>query len=496
MNYLTLYGYEEDGELLIYRCRVCGSAGSEGSYCPHDPPIADAYEASGGYPKRKPVRVPQAGEEPRYTLEQLLGRGAETLGRRAYERAITDLPLVTPRWDEADERLRDAFTYQARDDLKHFVLPALDHFTQLPAGVGADGTEEALRGLFAWLDSRQGSAARGEHALHTPGCEARRRGRWDKDCDCGLSTALATAQAALTQPVGIGADNSSGAASTAPPTDSAAQPTAVSADSDGNQQPQGGDDWQVEAIAALAEFDDHGDYEAPVEVLRRLVEGAPDAPVRSAGDRRSDSGGGSVQCDGVALAQPESRVEELLRDEVASALEYIADEAEKKPGSVIHSDLAFYVHDWDFADLIAPSRKLAAELDHISTQQSSGGQEAEDICKRLKGIAYLIEMHFRRDDATRDARFLRKLADRLTGGQEGGVEGELRDSLEAAQCLVRREQERKDKAREEVAELRDDLKLVGESTNDPRILKITRAALARKPSTQPISDYKRGEGNG
>jgi hypothetical protein len=58
--------------------------------------------------------------------ETLTGVAAEILAQRAYERALNDLPLVTPRWDEADPQIKDAFIYQARSDMQHFVLPALD----------------------------------------------------------------------------------------------------------------------------------------------------------------------------------------------------------------------------------------------------------------------------------------------------------------------------------------------------------------------------------
>jgi hypothetical protein len=57
--------------------------------------------------------------------ERLIRQGAEVLGQRAYERAITDFPLVTPRWDKADPKVRAAFTNQGRGDLVNFVLPAI-----------------------------------------------------------------------------------------------------------------------------------------------------------------------------------------------------------------------------------------------------------------------------------------------------------------------------------------------------------------------------------
>lgn len=50
------------------------------------------------------------------------------------------------------------------------------------------------------------------------------------------------------------------------------------------------------------------------------------------------------------------------------------------------------------------------------------GPLSDDDRARLRGIAYQVEMNFSRDDAIRDARFLRKLASTQhpSGGQEGG----------------------------------------------------------------------------
>jgi hypothetical protein len=66
--------------------------------------------------------------------ESLLAKGAEELGHRAYERALNNLPLVVPRWDEADEQIREAFVARARSDLDHFVLPAA-----FPASTSEEG---------------------------------------------------------------------------------------------------------------------------------------------------------------------------------------------------------------------------------------------------------------------------------------------------------------------------------------------------------------------
>ena len=59
---LSVFAYEEDGELFVYRCPECGSSGPEESRCQaHEPPMADALCTRKG-PKRKPVGVPGVGE--------------------------------------------------------------------------------------------------------------------------------------------------------------------------------------------------------------------------------------------------------------------------------------------------------------------------------------------------------------------------------------------------------------------------------------------------
>lgn len=73
-------------------------------------------------------------QQPTFTLEEiekaLASKGAEELGRRIYERTLNDLPLVTPRWDEADPKIKQAFIYQAQGDLVHFLFPAAFQSTQ------------------------------------------------------------------------------------------------------------------------------------------------------------------------------------------------------------------------------------------------------------------------------------------------------------------------------------------------------------------------------
>ena len=61
MTRLTVFAYEEDGDLFVYRCPECGSTGPVGStYVAHEPPLS-MPELAG--PERKPVRVPGVGEE-------------------------------------------------------------------------------------------------------------------------------------------------------------------------------------------------------------------------------------------------------------------------------------------------------------------------------------------------------------------------------------------------------------------------------------------------
>jgi hypothetical protein len=70
--------------------------------------------------------------------ERLIRQGAEVLGQRAYETVMCDLPLVTPRWDEADPKVRAAFINQARGSLVNFVLPAIEE----AASENPESTEE------------------------------------------------------------------------------------------------------------------------------------------------------------------------------------------------------------------------------------------------------------------------------------------------------------------------------------------------------------------
>lgn len=129
MNHLTLYAYEQDGELFVYRCPECGSTGEAGSRCgSHEPPLEVAGE---GGPKRVPVRVPGVGEERRFTVEDLEGllgddecaAGAEALTHREATRGeIVEVRL------------------EVRAALNHF----LDHFTQQP---DSDGNQQPLGGV-------------------------------------------------------------------------------------------------------------------------------------------------------------------------------------------------------------------------------------------------------------------------------------------------------------------------------------------------------------
>jgi len=129
MNHLTLYGY-------VFRCPDCGSPGEPESRCQgHEGPLGGTpYE-----PERVPVRVPGVGEEPRYTLEQVR-EGLLSAEAKAAAAAS---------WDDAHAQKLARFMQSVRpgevaqpmenSDIAGTALEAaLDHFTQQPAGVGAE----------------------------------------------------------------------------------------------------------------------------------------------------------------------------------------------------------------------------------------------------------------------------------------------------------------------------------------------------------------------
>lgn len=164
MNHITLYAYEEDGELFVYRCPVCGSPGAPNSMCGHEPPSVDAYKHT-DYVHRVPVRVPQVEEEQRYTLEQVrepfAALAAELRQGLAYyrdriEQAEQERETEGDRAARLRAEDRDAslahngkvMAIRSVTDFDHVagwlelhVLPkldaAFDHFTQQPAGIGA-----------------------------------------------------------------------------------------------------------------------------------------------------------------------------------------------------------------------------------------------------------------------------------------------------------------------------------------------------------------------
>ncbi len=133
---ISVFAYEEDGELFLHRCPVCGEPGEKGSVCEHDPPIADAYKGA-DRPERKPVRVPGVGEEPRYTLEEfgdlLLGDESVDAAAEAAHEALRPFLGGVSVWSKLWEGARKRRIGAAQASLE----AALDHFTQQPAGVGA-----------------------------------------------------------------------------------------------------------------------------------------------------------------------------------------------------------------------------------------------------------------------------------------------------------------------------------------------------------------------
>jgi hypothetical protein len=177
MNHLTLYGYEDDnGELFVYRCpeESCGSSGPKGSFCGHDrPPSNPTWRGL----ERKPVRVPGVGEES--ALASLHGELATMLGPRkpregvsANDHWIAAVGRLLAERDELREQVGEEPRYTLEQvragvlagdfvqafrlgmpdgfkgsvgDVRSALLDALDPFTQLPAGVGADDQAAVFR---------------------------------------------------------------------------------------------------------------------------------------------------------------------------------------------------------------------------------------------------------------------------------------------------------------------------------------------------------------
>jgi hypothetical protein len=236
--------------------------------------------------------------------------------------------------------------------------------------------------------------------------------------------------------------------------DAAQQP-----DSDENQQPQGG--------------------------------GANAGETNVCETRRPVAEGGSVQCGGVALAQLEAllKVYKGVNRRLSAKLEEIAEQDETNALVELMQEADRELAE-KAAELGMPGETARVHQCLAPTQQSSGGQEAEDDRQRLRGIASLIEVNFNRDDALRDARFLRKLADRLAGGQEGGVE-EYRVVVKQGGGQVQPLGIEPRKVC--VARLKDICaEIQGSEIEDAWI---ERRTVARGP-WQPISDNKSGEGNG
>jgi len=173
------------------------------------------------------VRVPKVGEEPRYTLEQVRA------GLLSDEVADTGDANLMARSEVNPERLVP--------DFRSGLVAALDHFSQQPAGVGADVPNRQSAGPERDLSPRSAVSVDSGGECIVP------------DCDCPRYHPFA--------PQGVVANDGRG--QSLPPFDDT--------EKDGNQQPQGGD-----------------------------ADAAREGP--SLG-RRAVAEGGSVQCGGVALAQ-------------------------------------------------------------------------------------------------------------------------------------------------------------------------------------------------
>jgi hypothetical protein len=218
----------------------------------------------------------------------------------------------------------------------------------------------------------------------------------------------------IQQPAGVGADADSESSTGSPRSDARVfSGENVSADSDGNQQPQGGGGWRTDAEEALALFHDHGDYEAPISVLEKLLKGGEaDAPEDLRETRRSVAEGDSVQCGGVALAQLREIAEVAARAAFVPPIteDRIADmETALRTVPLIQAvaacrEIATYNAD----ELREWEEENAADMVDIAraalTQQSSGGQEEGVTQKDFDRAEQLIA------------------EGKIPGGQEGEVE--------------------------------------------------------------------------
>jgi hypothetical protein len=253
---------------------------------------------------------------------------------------------------------------------------------------------------------------------------------------------------------------------------------------DGSQQPQGGD-----AVDA-----------------RRKGETPPPGRVVAEG--------GSVLCDGVALAQLSAADLEKAREEVNWLL---SPDGQRDLIERIVQTAAPIVEDGGTEEQLEAFAEVfvdACLTAHCLTQQSSGGQEAKGICGNAGLLGQYCELPAGHDGwhAARNPAIGTGTASwsHPPGGQEGGVEEAVallqREAEDAAMWA-----ERHGEAELYVGatQLGDwpwigDLCAVHLDASRARVAQEERAAtlraaaalVAKSPaSTQPISDYKSGEGN-
>jgi hypothetical protein len=224
MNHLTAHAYEQDdGTLVIYRCPVCGSTGPIASACLHEAPLADHRN---GWVERESVRVPKVGEE------LLSADDLESLRR-----------LARTLEDEADTAPNDWLEEWADNDAA-LLRRIADHFDQQVGEEPRYTLEQVKEGLMR--EVARLSASPPAVLLSDGGYQ---RGRGDE-----RGTWLAALDHFTQQPVGVGAKDcwrceGSGEAwsiagerrTTTGPCPDCEGTGKASADSDGNQQPLGGD---------------------------------------------------------------------------------------------------------------------------------------------------------------------------------------------------------------------------------------------------------------
>lgn len=234
--------------------------------------------------------------------------------------------------------------------------------------------------VLSWLEAAPRDA--GTNSLHRPDCNARKRGQFDKDCDCGLTERISTLRTALSQPEHQGDEDDSRFRA-----------------------------WLAEEIAAMERMDLTEVGEAQLRSLRKAAREfdrlptQPPAPVLSDDEREeletiaegldvmahaNEIRGKEIAIAGNQrkaaaflrnLASREHRgeepqygdhLEDLIRDEIACGLRNMA-EIPDEFGACY--ELVFYAHDYDLDALAPRFRRLADEIEKPPPRHPAGEVE-------------------------------------------------------------------------------------------------------------------------